>query len=296
MYVVAGVTGNTGSVVAESLLQQDKPVTVIVRSEQKGERWKSKGAKIAVGSIEDAQKLAQILKGADGAYLLIPPNLGATDLLDDRKRVAFALAQAVRDSGIAHVVFLSSIGAQHASGTGPIISTHVGETALASAAKNMTFIRAAFFFENWAPVLSAAQNNSVLPTFLTPDRKIPMVSTRDIGRVAAEALLDQPRGLRIIELAGPQDYGAEDIASVLSSLVNREVRVQHIPLSAAVPTFQSFGFSENTARLFAEMYAGINSGHVAYEGGSAEFRRGIVTAEEALRGLLGRSAQAQAGA
>jgi uncharacterized protein YbjT (DUF2867 family) len=296
MYVVAGATGNTGGVVAESLLQQGKPVTVIVRSEEKGQRWKSKGAKIALGSVEDSEALAQILKGADGAYLLIPPNLEATDLLEDRKRVAFALAQAVRDSGTAHVVFLSSIGAQHASGTGPIISTHVGETALASAAKNVTFVRAGYFFENWASVLGAVQGNGVLPTFLTPDRKIPMVATRDIGRIAAEALLDPARGPRIIELAGPQDYSPEDIAVVLSSLLNREVRVQHIPLSAAVPTFQSFGFAENTARLFAEMYEGINSGHVAYEGGSAEFRRGSVTAEEVLRGLLGQSAQAQAGA
>jgi uncharacterized protein YbjT (DUF2867 family) len=296
MYVVAGATGNTGSVVAESLLQQGQPVTVIVRSEEKGRRWKSKGAKIELGNLEDSKALAQILRGADGAYLLIPPNLGAADIIEDRKRVAYALAQAVRDSGVAHVVFLSSFGSQHASGTGPIITTHIGETALASATKTVTFIRAGYFLENWASVLGAVQGNGVLPTFLTPDRKVPMLATRDIGHVAAEALLDPARSPRIIELAGPRDYSAEDIASAFTSLLNREVRVQHIPLSAAVQTFQSFGFSENAARLFAEMYEGLNSGHVAYEGGSAEFRRGSVTAEEALRGLLAQSAQAQAGA
>jgi uncharacterized protein YbjT (DUF2867 family) len=296
MYVVAGATGNTGSVVAETLLQQRKPVTVIVRSEEKGQPWKAKGAKIALGSLEDAAAVAEILKGADGAYLLTPPNLQAPDIIEDRKRVAYALAQAVRDSGIARVVFLSSFGSQHASGTGPIVTTHIAETALASVTKNVTFVRAGFFFENWAPVLQAVLGNGVLPTLLTPDRKIPMLATRDIGRVAAEALLDPPRGPRIIELAGPRDYSPEDIASVLSSLRHRDVRVQHIPETAAVPTLQSFGLPENAARLLAEMYQGINSGHVAYEGGSAEFRRGIVGAEEALRGLLGQSAQAQAGA
>jgi uncharacterized protein YbjT (DUF2867 family) len=294
MYVVAGVTGNTGSVVAQSLLDRHKPVTVIARSEEKAQPWKAKGAKISIGSFEQPETIINALKSADGAYLLIPPASGVSE--QERERVVRSLAQAVEKSGVKHVVFLSSIGAQHASGTGPIVSVHIAETTLTPVANNLTFIRAAFFFENWAPVLSAAQNNGVLPTFLTPDRKIPMVSTRDIGRVAAEALLDPPNGRRIIELAGPQDYSPEDIASALSSSLNRGVRVQPLPISAAVETLKGMGFPEQVARLFQEMYEGINSGHVAYEDGSAEFRRGIVTAEEALRGLLGRSAQAQAGA
>jgi uncharacterized protein YbjT (DUF2867 family) len=207
-----------------------------------------------------------------------------------------SLAEAVEKSGVKHVVVLSSIGAQHASGTGPIVSAHITEAALAPVAKNSTFIRAAYFFENWAPVLATAQNSGLLPTFLTPDRKIPMVSTRDIGRVAADALLHPAHGRRILELAGPQDYSPQDIASALTSLLHRDVRVQPLPLSAAVEAFKGMGFPDEVAHSFQEMYAGINSGHVSYEGGSAEFRRGAVTAEEALRGLLGRSSKAQAGA
>jgi uncharacterized protein YbjT (DUF2867 family) len=293
MYVVAGATGNTGSVVAETLLQQGKPVTIIARSEEKAQPWKAKGAKIAVGSFEEPETIIDALKSADGAYLLIPPASGVTQ--ENRERVVRSLAQAVEKSGVKHVVILSSIGAQHASGTGPIVSAYITERALSPVAKNLTIIRAAYFFENWAPVLPAAQNNGALPSFLTPDRKIPMVATRDIGRTAADALLKPAQGRRIIELAGPQDYSPEDIASVLSSLLNREVRLQHLPLSAAVETFKGMGFPEEVARTFAEMYAAINSGHVAYEGGSAEFIRGAATAEETLRNLLSKSARAQAG-
>jgi uncharacterized protein YbjT (DUF2867 family) len=294
MYVVAGATGNTGGVVAETLLEQGKPVTVIVRSEEKAQPWKAKGARAAIGSFEQPGTIIDALKSADGAYLLVPPASGISE--QERERVVRSLSEAVEKSGVKHVVFLSSIGAQHASGTGPIASVHVGEATLTPVANNVTFIRAGYFFENWAPILPAAQNNGVLPTFLTPDRKIPMVSTRDIGRVAADALLSPAHGRRIIELAGPQDYSPEDIASALSSLLNREVQVQPLPIGAALEAFKGMGFPEEVARSFQEMYAGINSGHVSYEGGSAEFRRGTVTAEEALRGLLGQSARAQAGA
>jgi uncharacterized protein YbjT (DUF2867 family) len=282
--------------VAESLLEQGKPVTIIARSEEKGRSWAAKGAKVALGTLEEAQSLKPILRGADGAYLLTPPNIHAVDFVEERQKLAQSIARAVKDNGIEHVVLLSSIGAQHPSGTGLILGSHIAESALSAAVKNLTVIRAGFFFENWGPALRAAQANGVLPTPLTRDRKIPMVATQDIGRVAAESLLNPALGRRIIELAGPQDYSPEDIASVLSSLLGRDVRVQDLPPGAAAQVFKSFGATEEVARLFEEIYTGVNSGRVAYEGGSAEFRRGTVTAEEALRGMLGQSARAQVGA
>jgi uncharacterized protein YbjT (DUF2867 family) len=296
MYIVAGVTGNTGSVVADSLLEQRKPVTVIVRSEEKGEPWAAKGAKIALGTLEDGRTLTQILRGADGAYLLTPPNIHAADFVEERQKLVQPIARAIKDSGIEHVVFLSSIGAQHASGTGLIVGSHMAESALGPAAKNLTLIRAASFFQNLAPALGAAQADGILPTPLALDRKIAMVATQDIGRVAAESLLDPARGRRIIELAGPREYGPEDIASVLSSLLGRDIRAQTLPSGAAAQMLKSFGATVEVARLFEEIYTSINSGRIAYEGGSAEFRRGSVSAEEALRGMLRGSGKMQAGA
>ena len=294
MYVVAGATGNTGSVVAESLLAQGRPVTVIARSEEKGRAWASKGAKVAVGTLEDSENLTRILKGAEGAYLLTPPNFSAPDFLTERKSIAESIARAVRDSGIPRVVLLSSIGAQHPSGTGPIVSAYISEAALEAATKNVTFIRAGYFLENWAPILPAVKENGILPTLLIPDRKIPMIATRDIGQVAAESLLHPARGRRVVELAGPQEYSPEDIAATLSTLLHRDVRVQAIPPSAGVEMFKSLGFSEANARLFQEMYAAINSGFVDYERQGAELRRGTTSAEQVLKGMLGQATRAGA--
>ncbi|HEX3682409.1 MAG TPA: NmrA family NAD(P)-binding protein [Bryobacteraceae bacterium] len=296
MYIVAGATGNTGSVVADSLLEQRKPVTVIVRSEEKGKPWAAKGAKLALGTLDDGQTLAQILRGAEGAYILTPPNIHAVDFVEERQKLTQSIARAVKDSGIGHVVLLSSIGAQHASGTGLILGSHIAESALGSAAKNLTVIRAGFFLENWGPALGGAQANGVLPTLLAPDRKIPMLATRDIGRVAAESLLHPARGRRIVELAGPREYSPEDIASVLSSLLGRDVRVQNLSPGAPTQMFKSFGATDEVARLFEEIYTGLNSGRIAYEGGSAEFRRGSVSPEEAFAGMLRQTGQMQAGA
>jgi len=294
MYVIAGATGKTGSAVAESLLEQGKPIAVLVRSEEKGWPWRSKGAKTAVASLEDSTALASVLAEAEGAYLLIPPVYGEADPLQGRKEVVNALAAAVRESGIPHVVFLSSVGGHLDSGTGPILSNHQGEVALTAAAKNLTLLRPAYFLENWAPVIEMAKDSGMLPTFLKPGRKIPMIATKDIGRAAAECLIGPANGRRIVELAGPEDYSPEDIAVALASLLGRDIRVQPVPLSAAVPTFRSFGFSESAARLFEEMYAGINSGRVDYERSGAEFRRGTTPPVEVLKALLGHVGSSQA--
>ncbi|MBA2252285.1 MAG: NmrA family NAD(P)-binding protein [Nitrospirales bacterium] len=282
MFAVAGVTGQTGAVVATTLLERKQPVRVIVRTSEKGDAWKAKGAQVAVASLEDAQALANALKGATGAYLLVPPDYKATQYLEDRKRVVDAMASAVESSGLHHVVLLSSIGGYLTAETGPIRALHYAERRLGAVAHSMTIVRAPYFMENWVAVLGAARSQGVLPSFLSPSRKIPMIAVRDIGHIAAECLLDQPKGRRVLELSGPQDYSPEDVAAVMGQHLHRHVKVQPLPLSAVIPTFTAMGFSEDVATLFEEMYAGLENGRITYEGNGACRPRGLVTLSEAV--------------
>lgn len=285
MYVIAGVSGNTGSIVASVLLEQGKKVRVIVRDAKKGEGWKARGAEVAVASIDDEEALTAALRGATAAYLLSPPDMGSPDLIEAKRATVESIGRAVERSNVPHVVFLSSVGAQHALGTGPIRTVHLGEERLAKTPAKTTFLRAAYFLDNWASVLGAAAQGK-LPTFLPPDLVVPMVSTKDIGLVAARALLEPPSGKsEIIELAGPRDYTSLDLAAVLGKIVGEPVEVDVAPLAAVVPVLTSFGISANVAGLFQEMYAGIANGTVAFEGNGARQLRGDVDAESAFRAL-----------
>jgi uncharacterized protein YbjT (DUF2867 family) len=284
MFVVAGVTGNTGSVVAETLLERKQRIRVIVRTPEKGEIWQEKGAEVAVASLEDSQALANAFDGAAGAYLLVPPNYKASDYLEDRRRTTDALATAVEVSGLPHVVFLSSIGAHLATGTGPIQALHYAERRLVAIARSLTILRAPYVMENCVPVLGAARIQGSLPSFFSPGRKIPMIATRDIGHMAAECLLDRCKGKRVLELLGPAEYSPEDVAKAVGRHLGREVSVQQLPLTAVVPTFTSIGFTENVARLFEEMYRGMETGRIRFEGQGAAHPRGLVTLAEGLSG------------
>jgi uncharacterized protein YbjT (DUF2867 family) len=291
MFVIAGATGHTGSVAAETLLGQGRPVTVLVRDPRKAEYLREQGARVATCSMDDPKGLTAAFTGAEGAYFLIPPNLTAPDLLGYGSKIAGALAQAVKSSGIPHAVLLSSVGAQHAEGTGPIRSLHQAEAGIGPVSKNVTFLRAGYFLQNWANGIDAVRNQGVLHNFLTPGRKIPMVSTEDIGRIAAGYLTDPARGRRVVELAGPEDYSPEDIAQAFSTVLGKPVKLETHPLDAAIPVLTNMGFSQDVARLFREMIEGINSGRVTFEGKGAIFERGKITAQEAVRQLLGITAR-----
>ena len=284
MFVVLGATGNTGSVVADTLLHRKQPVRVVVRSADKGAAWKTKGAEVAVASLEDVPAMTKALTGATGVYLLVPPNYGATAWLAEQRQRMDQAAQAVKASGIPHVVFLSSIGGHLADGTGPIRAVRYGEQVLGAVANHLTILRPCSFMENWATGIGMAKSQGLLPTFIAPTAKVPMISTRDIGRTGAERLMAGGRGKQVVELAGPEEYSPEEAAAALGEILRRSVSTQHAPLSAVVPTFTSFGFSQEAATLFEEMYTAFAKGTIGYEQ-PEQLVRGTVTLAEALRGM-----------
>ena len=285
MFVVVGATGNTGSMVVATLLHRKQPVRIVARSAEKGAGWKAKGAEVAVASLDDVPALIKAFEGARGVYLMVPPNYGATAWLSDQQARMDRAAEAVKKSGVSHVVYLSSIGGQLPRGTGPIRAVHYGEGKLADAVRHLTILRPPYFMENWAPVIGAAKAQGVLPTFIAPLVKIPMISTKDIGRIGAEQLLAGGQGRKIVEMAGPEEYSPAQVAEVLGHLLSKAVTVQHAPLSTVVPTFKSFGFSDEAAQLFEEMYTSFSTGAVGYEAPD-KLVRGTITLSEALRGMV----------
>ena len=282
MFVVLGATGHTGSVVAETLLARKQAVRVVVRAADKGAAWKAKGADVAVASLEDVPAMTKALTGATGVYLLVPPSYGAAAWLKEQRQRMDQAAEAVKASGVSHVVFLSSVGGQLAGGTGPIQAVHYGEQQLGSVAKHLTVLRPCYFMDNWAPGIGMAKGQGLLPTFIAPAAKVPMISTLDIGRTGAERLLAGGSGKRIVELAGPEEYSPNDVALAVGQMLGKPVAAQHAPLSAVVPTFTSFGFSAEAAALFEEMYAGFAKGAIGYEY-PEQLVRGTVTLAEGLR-------------
>jgi uncharacterized protein YbjT (DUF2867 family) len=292
MFVVFGVSGNTGRIVANRLLAEGKRVRVVVRDAKRGEEWSQRGAEVAVADVEESGSVERALAGAEGAYLLLPPDNRTPDFMGRARRVLDSVERALAAAHVGHVVFLSSVGAQHAAGTGPIKSLHLVEEELPKAAPGtrFTFIRAAYFMENILANLPAMKESGILPVFGGGESyPFPMVATEDIGAVAAEALLSPPSSAKqILELSGPADYSFADAARAFGAALGRTVTATPLPLEAMVPTLQQFGISADVAGQYREMTEGMAKGLLAWEGGAARRVRGTIGLDDFVKRVVGR--------
>lgn len=289
MFTVFGATGNTGSVVASELLAAGKKVRVAVRDPKKVEALAARGAEVVTVDVLDAKSVAKALAGAEGAYLLTPPDPQARDLVGRGRAMLDGFVTALAESPVKHAVLLSSIAAQHPAGTGPIVIPHHGEQVLGKVkGTSFTFVRAAYFMENLLAYAHPMRGDGVLPVFGGGEGvKFPMIATHDIGVVAAGALLSPPTSTQVIELEGPEPYSFEDAAAAASAIMGKPVKALALPLDAMVPALTQVGLSENVAGLYREMTEGMAKGLMTFEGKGTHVRGKVTLSEVLERGLRG---------
>lgn len=266
MFVIAGATGHVGSRVASELLAKKKKVRVVVREAAKGAPWKEQGAEVAVASLEDRAALTEALRGASGFFTLLPPNFAATDVLAWQKQTGESIAAAVKASGVAHVVLLSSVGADLPAGTGPIQGLHHLENALRDSGAKLTAIRAGYFQENVANAVQAVRDAGIFPVFApSADYPFPMIATKDIAALAAKSLLDGASAHENVDLRGPA-YTMRAVAEKLGAALKKPVEVVLIPEANWSATLVGAGVPKPMADAYAEMYGAFAAGKIAPRG------------------------------
>jgi uncharacterized protein YbjT (DUF2867 family) len=197
------------------------------------------------------------------------------------------MSEALGNARVPHVAFLSSIGAQLARGTGPVVILHEGEQRLAGLrGTRASFIRAAYFMENIGSLVSLARSQGILPCLFDPNHRIAMIATADIGRTAAQALLEPPGHNEVIELEALQESSYVDAARILAKLLGRPVEAVRVPHEGVVPTLVQSGFSEPMAGLFQEMAHALDAGTMSFGSGDARHVRGPTTLEGVLAKLV----------
>ena len=265
MYVVTGATGNTGSVIANRLLDAGKKVRVIGRNQDKLKSFTARGAEAFVADLTDQAALTKAFTGAEAVYAMIPPDIANPDPRGYQQRVSDALAGAIRQSGVKHVVALSSIGADKPSGNGPVAGLHEFENKLNQIpGLNVVHVRAGYFMENTLGQAAAIKAMGKMAGPLRPDLKLPLIATRDIGAATADLLLKLDfTGTSTRELLGQRDLSYDEITAIIAKAIEKsDLKYQQFPSELIKPVFVKLGMSPAMADLLLDMSAGLNSGHM----------------------------------
>lgn len=262
-YAVFGVTGRTGAATADALLRSGQAVRVVVRDPLKGRPWADRGAEVAVADLTDLASMTRALIQVRGAYVVNPQHYNREDLFERADLIADITARAAVAAGVPRLVALSSVGADRESGTGWIMMNRLFEQRLALAGIPTVFLRAAYFMENWAPMVGQAVRSGILPTFLAPpQRTIPMVATVDVGSAAAALLQEEGRKNRAVIVSGPEAYAPNDVAAIVSAALGKPVDVTVLPEMEWSNALAGAQFSKAALAGFIDMTRGLNCSHI----------------------------------
>ncbi|MFI9552959.1 NmrA family NAD(P)-binding protein [Nonomuraea endophytica] len=250
MYAITGVTGHVGGAAAQELLAMGEAVRAVVRDPAKGRDW----PQAEVADLGDRAALAAALHGCRGAFVMLPTDLVSDDPDAYHRGLAASIAGAVADSGVPHVVMLSSVGAELAEGTGPIRWLHHLENLLRETGTVLTAIRSPHFQEKVETVLDAATGAGVYPVFgESADEPTCMVATRDIGKVVARVLTEPPASSEVVDLDG-HSYTERQVAEELAAVLGKTLQVVTIPQPGWVGTMVDAGLPRPIAHELAGLY------------------------------------------
>jgi NAD(P)H dehydrogenase (quinone) len=284
MYAITGITGKVGGAVAHALLAANLPVRAVVRDAAKASAWAEKGCEIAAARMEDAAALTAAFEGAAGVFILPPPEFDPAPGFPEARAIIEAVEAALNAARPAKVVCLSTIGAQ---ATQPNLLTQrtLMEQALGDLPVPVTFLRPAWFIENYAWDVASARDAGRIASFLQPlDRPIAMIAAADVGRVAAGLLQEDWQGRRVVELEAAHRIAPLDVAAAFTRILGHPVRIEAVPRQAWEGLFRSQGMEHPTPRM--RMLDGFNEGWIEFEGGEEGSRKGAVGLETALRRLV----------
>ena len=263
MIAVTGATGRTGRRVTETLLAKGEKVRAVGRDAKKLAPLAELGAEPFVGNAEDVSSVTKAFAGAAAVYLVLPEDLSQQDLRAHQERVSDCYAAGIKNASVRFAVNLSSIGAQHAKGTGPIVGLHNQEQKLSQVdGLNVLQLRAAYFMENLFMSMAPLRETGTLPGGMRGDAPMPWIATKDIGAYAANCVVARDfSGTSIQELHGQRDISMNEAAAIVGKAVGKPgINYVQVPSPMLEAALLKMGLPKKTAELIIEMWDGANAG------------------------------------
>lgn len=283
MITIMGASGHTGAKIAEALLNAGEKVRAVGRTESKLAAFSRAGADVWIGDAADSMFLTNAFRGADAVYTLVAPDPSSADYRAAQDEQGAAIATAIRDSGVRHVVALSSLGADRAEPFGVIAGLRAQEERLRRLSHaHVTILRPASFFENLESAPGLIKELGLVGDAVTANLPIPMVATRDIADIATAALRSRDwNGIVVRELLGPRDISYSEATRLLGEKIGKpDLTYVQFPDDEMMSAMVTSGLSQSFAALYVEMTRAINAQQLQPQNGRSLANRTPTRFEE----------------
>ena len=247
MILVIGSTGNVGSKLLKELTARQAKFRALVRKYNDIERLSTQGIETVHGDVTDVESIQKALQGVDRVYILTPSS-------PQLPEIEATLVEEAKKAGVQHIVKQSVLGADiHAHC--PFTSVHAyAEEAVKASGIAYTFLRLNSFMQNF--VTLHARTIAEQGRFYEPlgDARLSHVDTRDIAAAAATVLTEEGHEGRVYDITGPESLSNYQLATLLSTLLDRQVTyistsdedLRHILLSSGMSSW----YADSLVKLY----------------------------------------------
>jgi len=267
--IVTGSLGHISKPLTEELVQKGHEVTVISSKPDRQTDIESLGAKAAIGTMEDADFLSAVFKGADVVYVMethgagsfMDPNL---DLMAAISKIGNNYRQAIQSSGVKRVVHLSSIGAHTDKGHGILALHYNVENILKQLPDDVSikFMRPVGFYYNMLAFIPTIKTQGAIVSNYGGDTRDPWVSPLDIAAVIAEEI-EKPFDGRTVRYIASDEVSPNEVAGILGEAIGKpDLKWLAIPDGQLLNGMIAAGMNPNIAKGLVEMNAGFHRGQL----------------------------------
>lgn len=228
---VCGATGRVGGAVARNLLEQGWHVRALTRKpkSEKARDLAGMGAEVLKADMNEPASLREPFAGAYGVFSV---QNGLKSGFDKEVRQGRNVAGAAHESGVRHLVYLSTVTGTGRTGIGSWDSKVAVETYMKELGLPVTVLRPTAFMElmtdkSFSPAFGTW---NIWPRLMGDDQPIPWIAVPDIGAIAERVFAgsEQFIGKELNLAADVQTLG--DCRSIYEEVAGHPPRSSSMPL------------------------------------------------------------------
>jgi uncharacterized protein YbjT (DUF2867 family) len=262
MIVITTPTGQIGHQIVNNILDSGKSIRVIARDPSRLDPKVRDRVEVVQGSHDDINVVTKAFEGAECVFWLVPPNLPVQDATQYYVDFTRPACEAIKRQGVKRVVGISSLGRKVAKHIGLVGAAYVMDEMIESTGVNYRALQMPAFMDDILNFnISSILSQGAFFGSQSGDRKTPSCATRDIAAVASKLLLDDSwSGQSSVPVLGPEDISFNDIAQMLSEVLDRPVQYQQISREAHKAALMQHGMGESYAQGVVDNQAQADEG------------------------------------
>jgi uncharacterized protein YbjT (DUF2867 family) len=262
MIVITTPTGQIGRQILNNILDSGKSIRVIARDPSRLDPKIRERVEVVQGSHDDINVVTKAFAGAESVFWLVPPNLPVEDATQYYLDFTRPACEAIKSQGVKRVVGISSLGRKVAEHIGLVGAAYVMDELIESTGVSYRALQMPAFMDDILNFnIGSILSQGAFFGSQSGDRKTPSCATRDIAAVATKLLLDDSwSGQSSVPVLGPEDISFNDIAQILSEVLDRPVRYQQISRADHKAALMQHGMGESYAQGVVDNQAQADRG------------------------------------